>query len=83
MKNILTVYTGGTICSFAQEEGRSLNVTAAKRIIVDNFIRGSLKEAKTAREGLFEDSGLEATTLSENMTVGRSEERRVGKECGS
>lgn len=71
MKNILTVYTGGTICSFAQEEGRSLNVTAAKRIIVDNFIRGGRKGGETVEEGLFEDSGLEATTLSENMTVAK------------
>lgn len=68
MKKILTVYTGGTICSFAQEEGRSLDVGMAKRVIVDHFIRENPGDTEAA-EGLFEDSGFAATTLSENMTL--------------
>ncbi len=65
---ILIVYTGGTICSFLGEYARELNVSLAKSVIVDNFSKSNSKFAHLATE-LFEDSHLNISTLSENMTI--------------
>ncbi len=72
MKKILTVYTGGTICSVADGNQRSLDTELAKRVIVANFVSGPSPFAHLGAE-LFFDSELpkENQTLSENMTISK------------
>ncbi len=70
MTKILTVYTGGTICTQAGEEGRTLAPEIAKRALLANFSRSGSKYARLCKE-LFEDSDIPEgyQTLSENMTL--------------
>jgi len=72
MKKILTVYTGGTICSAPTGECRELSPKIAKRALLRKFAESSSPYALFATE-LFEDSDLpeEYMTLSENMTLSR------------
>ncbi len=69
-RKILTVYTGGTICTEAGEEGRELAPELAKRALLANFSRSRSKYAKLCKT-LFVDSDIpeEYQTLSENMTL--------------
>ncbi len=71
-KKILTVYTGGTICTAPTEHGRELSPALAKRALLLNFARSDSLWAKYCEE-LFEDSCLEGEyqTLSENMTLSK------------
>lgn len=67
---ILTVYTGGTICSFENEHCRSLDGKKAKRLLESRFF--SQKEQHGIFDDIeFDDSGFENQTLSENMTEER------------
>ena len=70
MKKILTVYTGGTICTQAGEEGRTLAPEIARRALLTNFSRSGSKYARLCKE-LFEESDIPEgyQTLSENMTL--------------
>lgn len=72
MKKILTVYTGGTICSSPEDGQRKLNSTIAKRALICNYA-ASDSEYAPLTESLFADSGFdtEHQTLSENMTPAR------------
>lgn len=69
MKKILTVFTGGTIGSAAEDGQRKLSTGAAKRTIVSKFAGSSSPYAHLSEE-LFFDSNLakDDRTLSENMT---------------
>lgn len=69
-KGILTVYTGGTICTQAGEEGRELAPELAKRALLANFSRSRSEYAKLCGT-LFIDSDIpeDYQTLSENMTL--------------
>lgn len=69
MKQILTVYTGGTIGSAPDGEKRALNPTLAKRAIAANFSEGDSRYADLSAR-LFCDSefSAELQTLSESMT---------------
>lgn len=71
-KKILTVYTGGTICTSPTPQGRELSPTLAKRALLLGFSESNSLYAKSC-EGLFEDSGIceEYQTLSENMTFSK------------
>lgn len=70
MKKILTVYTGGTICSAPDGEKRSLNTCVAKRALLCSFAESKSKYARMCAD-IFEDSNLPDSdqTLSENMTL--------------
>lgn len=72
MKKILTVYTGGTICSSPEDGQRKLNSTIAKRALICNYA-ASDSEYAPLTESLFADSKFdtEHQTLSENMTPAR------------
>ncbi|MBQ9964412.1 MAG: asparaginase [Clostridia bacterium] len=67
MKQILTVYTGGTIGCAPQDGQRKLNAAIAKRAIAAHFANSDSVYAKQAAD-LFVDSHFPAQTLSENMT---------------
>lgn len=69
MKQILTVYTGGTIGSAPDGEKRALNPTLAKRAIAANFSEGDSRYADLSAQ-LFRDSEFseDLQTLSESMT---------------
>lgn len=75
-KKILTVYTGGTICTASTDEGRELAPSIAKRALLKSF-RESESDSPYAKlcEELFEDSCIppEHQTLSENMTLAKLE----------
>lgn len=77
MKRILTVYTGGTICSVSGNEGRELDLQVAKREITANFFESESEYAKLTE--LFEDSlfPCDMLTLSENMTLSKLEKIAV------
>ena len=70
MKKILTVYTGGTICSAPDGKKRALSLKLAESTILANFL-GSDSSCAKYGEDLFYNSGLESEfqTLSENMTT--------------
>ena len=68
MKKILLVFTGGTICSFGDDEKRSLDMVEAKRVIIDRFFFLNPKY-RNLLNGIFEDSQLDKCFLSENSTV--------------
>lgn len=70
MAEILTVYTGGTICSFETDGCRNLDVSRAKRLIENNFFKNK-SGFGIEEEVVFKDSKLEKQTLSENMTMNR------------
>ena len=69
MKKILTVYTGGTICSVANGKMRSLSPKEAPKVLPAVFSQSSSPYAASA-DLLFEDSAFpeEKMLLSENMT---------------
>lgn len=69
-EKILTVYTGGTICTALGEQGRELSTDVAKRALLVSFANSDSEYASFCEE-LFEDSLLpeNAQTLSENMTL--------------
>lgn len=66
MKKILLVLTGGTICSFGDENNnnRDVDISKANRLIIENF-RNSKSEFSTQEF----DTEVVIDTLSENMTV--------------
>lgn len=68
MKKILTVFTGGTICSAPDGEKRKLSPLLAKRVLLTRFSEGDSLYAKKSDQ-LFEDSQFSEQTLSENMTL--------------
>ena len=68
MTEILTVYTGGTICSFETGECRSLDTSRAKRLIESKFLDNK-GQFGIDNEIIFKDSELDEQTLSENMTT--------------
>lgn len=68
MAEILTVYTGGTICSFETGECRSLDTSRAKRVIENNF-HCNKERFGVEEEVIFRDSDSSQQTLSENMTT--------------
>ncbi len=67
MKQILTVYTGGTIGCAPQDGQRKLNAAIAKRAIAAHFANSDSVYAKHSAD-LFVDSHFPTQTLSENMT---------------
>lgn len=69
-KKILTVYTGGTICTSPTPQGRELSPALAKRALLLGFSQSNSTYSKYCEE-LFEDSAIaeECQTLSENMTL--------------
>ena len=73
MKKILTVFTGGTICSAPDGEKRNLSPLLAKRVLLSRFSEGESLYAKESHE-LFEDSDCQVQTLSENMTLRKLEQ---------
>ncbi len=68
MKKILIVHTGGTIGSVPELDRREVNVTAAKKILFENFAASASPYAALS-DALFEDVKFPYETLSENMTV--------------
>ena len=73
-KKILTVYTGGTICTAPTNQGRELSPTVAKRALLLKFGESDSQYREYCEE-LFEDSCINggAQTLSENMTLSKLE----------
>ncbi len=69
-KQILTVYTGGTIGTMFDGVARSLAPAQAKRAIIEKFLASNSPYAHLG-EDLFFDSAFpkEQQTLSENMTI--------------
>ncbi len=72
MKKILTVYTGGTICSSPEDGQRKLNTSVARSALIYNYSKSG-SDFASLTENLFEDSGFAMSdqTLSENMTLAR------------
>lgn len=68
-KKILLVLTGGTICSFADEQTNEqmADVASAKRLIIENFRRGDSR-FKSEADVVF-DIKTPLNILSENMTA--------------
>ena len=73
-KKILTVYTGGTICTAPTAQGRELSPAVAKRALLLRFSESNSPFARHCEE-LFVDSCMpsEYQTLSENMTLSKLE----------
>lgn len=68
MKNVLLIMTGGTICSFRNENGEKASDTdRAKAVIIDKFRNGSCKFRSEDMVSFDVKSPLD--TLSEDMTI--------------
>lgn len=74
MKKILTIYTGGTICTHSENHIRELDIDGAKRKIVHNFIASDSPFAPKSIHELFVEAHIDTSTLSENMTISKLNE---------
>ncbi len=69
MKNILLIFTGGTICSFPETEGGKNQSDAGR---AESYLEQNYKKSSSPFSGdiVFAPRYLEQDILSENMTVG-------------